>query len=196
MLYCLDIDGTLIRSFMRNMPCSTCNGERRIRADRLLVGERPLGEDYVSCPECVENYDRVELLPGRAGRLWAVAQSPGTRFALVTNQGGVAFGYQTKEQVGMKLARVAMACAFFYSRPFSVHVSLGHPKATDAEYRDPEQVARRKPSPKMLEEAMAAHSVFADATVYIGDMDTDRECAAAAGVAYMDAGEFFGTMPA
>lgn len=196
MLYAFDIDGTLIESFMRDMPCSTCNGERRIRSDRLLVGERPLGEDFVSCPECVESYDRVEMLPSRASKLWRLAQRPGAQFALITNQGGVAFGYQTKEQVGSKLARVALACDFFYGRPFSVHVALGHPKATALEYRDPGEVARRKPSPKMLEEAMAAHSVGEDAVLYIGDLPTDRECAVAAEVAYMDADEFFGTMAA
>lgn len=192
MLYALDIDGTLIRSFMRDEKCVRCGGKRRVLAASLAEGVKPVESDYVSCPDCVENYDRVELLPGRAGRLWHLAKEDAhARFALVTNQAGVAFGYQTKEQVGEKLARVTVACAFFYGRPFSVHVAFGHPKAKVREYRDPEKVARRKPAPNMLYEAMESHGVGTPQTLYIGDLPTDMECAAAAGVTYIDAGAFF-----
>lgn len=185
-LYGLDIDGTLIRSFLRDEPCETCNGTRRV----VLHGIR-----FDPCPECVATYDAVELFPGRSGGIWRLARVPDSCFALITNQGGVAFGYQTKEQVGAKLARVALACDFFFGRPFTIHVAFGHPKASVPEYRDLEQVAKRKPSPVMLYDAMAAHRMGKADTVYVGDMDSDRLCAEAAGVRYFEASEFFGDTP-
>jgi histidinol phosphatase-like enzyme len=192
-LYAFDVDGTLVKPFIRDEPCERCHGKRRVPIvdnwERLQTG----GSSDAPCPDCVARYDTVELLPGRAGALWRLTEDPVARFALVTNQAGVAFGYQTMAQVGEKLARVALACEFFYARPFSIHIAVGHPKAKIIEYRDPLLVARRKPAPTMLEEAIARHGVTADGTVFVGDMDSDRECAAAAGVEYVDASEFFGS---
>lgn len=172
MLYLFDVDGTLIRSFLRDTPA-----------------------------ESAEVYDRVELLPGRAGLLHALAKD-GNRFGIVTNQDGVAFGYQTKEQVGVKIARVLKECAFFYGQPFSVHICFHHPRATIDEYRDPEGCKRRKPERGMILEAMAAHYGPSESagglmyraagkTVFVGDMATDAEAAKAAGVTYHDAEAFF-----
>lgn len=165
-LYCFDIDGTLIRSFMReNMP-------------------RP-GTD-----EARSEYDRVEALMGRLTVLYELALTR-KRFALVTNQGGVAMGYQTVRQVERKLSRVVRTMAFFYSRPFSVHCAYGHPDAKDPRLATPEEVCKRKPSPWMLEQAIEAHGVELARTLYVGDLDSDRMCAENAGVAYRDADEFF-----
>lgn len=200
MLYCLDVDGTLVQSFLRDGGrCDRCHGRRVVAMyDGPALGpamsrseEAGRGRE-VPCPDCVASYDRVELLPGRAGVLWRLARQPGARFALVTNQGGVAFGYQTKEQVGRKLAAVASACDFFYGKPFTVHVAFGHPNATIDEYRAPELVEKRKPGPRMLYDALRAHDVHAHQAVYVGDMDTDLQCAEAAGVTFAYADDFFG----
>jgi histidinol phosphatase-like enzyme len=116
------------------------------------------------------------------------------RFGLVTNQGGVAFGFQTKEQVWEKLGRIVTALDFFYGQPFSVHVSLYHPDATVPEWRcEAGSLAsqRRKPSGRMLVEAMERHRVDQLTTVMVGDLDTDHQAADAAKVVYYDAKEFF-----
>jgi D-glycero-D-manno-heptose 1,7-bisphosphate phosphatase len=159
MLYLFDVDGTLIRSFMRE-------------------------------GDAEHDYDDVEMLEGRWDVLLAVAKQEGSRFGLVTNQAGVAMGYQTPEQVRAKLGRVLTELHFFFARPFSVHCCMHHPKAKLADWhQDP--CPRRKPGPGMIFEAMEAHGVFTTETFYIGDMDSDREAAAAAGVRYIDEASFF-----
>jgi D-glycero-D-manno-heptose 1,7-bisphosphate phosphatase len=133
-------------------------------------------------------FDLVEVLPGRREKLAALADE-GARFALVTNQGGVAFGYQTTRQVFDKLGVIVAAFNAFYLRPVSVHYCFTHPKATVEAYKV--DSARRKPGPAMLLEALEAHDVNGLASVFVGDMDTDQQAAEAAGVRYVDAAEFF-----
>lgn len=157
-LYAFDLDGTLIRSFMRE-------------------GAR-------------EDYGKVELLPGREDVLTRL-QSTAAMFALVTNQGGVAFGYQTAREVEEKMALVLRELHYFGGCRFSLHVAYGHHRATVEPWAEHAHVRRRKPSGVMLQEAMAGHHVEPERTLYVGDMESDREAAKNAGVAYMDAEEFF-----
>jgi D-glycero-D-manno-heptose 1,7-bisphosphate phosphatase len=154
-LYIFDVDGTLIRSFLRE-------GAPR------------------------EEYDRVEALPGRVEKLHELHLG-GAKLALATNQGGVAFGYQTEEQVARKLAAVLA----LFEVPMTLHVAYGHPKATVTEYRKREHVRRRKPSCVMLVDAMFVAGVPPARAMFVGDHDTDEEAARRAGCAYRDAEEFF-----
>lgn len=169
-LYLFDIDGTLIRSFMRE------GGQ-------------------------AEDYGLVEVLPKRRSALDAL-RAAGHSVALVTNQGGVAFGYQTKGEVAHKLGRVLTAlglpgearCIAGRPRrrpPPSLYVSLVHPKAKDPAYRCDAGDDWRKPGGGMIRQAMRDHSAWPEATKFIGDMDSDRLAAGATGVRYQDAGEFF-----
>lgn len=162
MLYLFDIDGTLIRSFMREGV-----------ADRASA------------------YDMVEVLPGRREKLVYHAANLSTGgFGLVTNQGGVAFGYQSTGQVYRKIGQVIAAFDGFFGTPVSVHVCFEHPKAKIERWKV--DSPRRKPGPGMIEEAMRAHAYESTVDViFVGDMDTDREAAEAAGVSYVDAEEFF-----
>lgn len=161
MLYLFDIDGTLIRSFMRE-------GER----------DHP--------------FDEVEVLPGRLERLDDLYLN-GNAFGLVTNQGGVAFGYQTEAQIFDKIGNVLRAVSFFAGYPTSVHVCIEHPKAKIETLR--ETRGRRKPDPGMIYEAMRVHDRFSSDVLFVGDMATDEEAAVKAGVAYQDAAVFFGPDP-
>lgn len=162
MLYLFDIDGTLIRSFLRE-------------------------------GDAEHDYDDVELLPRRNEAIADLIASNGSEyvgFGLVTNQAGVAMGYQTVEQVHAKLAVVVRKLGFFDGCPFSIHVCFYHPEAKLEEWRmDP--CPRRKPGPGMIREAIDAHRVLPAKTLFVGDLDSDREAAEAAGVAYRDAGWFF-----
>jgi histidinol phosphatase-like enzyme len=188
MLFLFDIDGTLVRSFMRE------------------------GGGGAS-----QAYDLVEILPGRRERLDAL-RAEGHHLALVTNQGGVAFGYQTATQVLAKIGRVADAAGLMptwicsgprlawtidgfriadrlardVAPPFA-YVSFDHPKAHDAMFLSRPDDDWRKPGPGMIQQARADYGTILSHIVFVGDMDTDRQAAEAAGVLYMDAAEFFGT---
>jgi histidinol phosphatase-like enzyme len=137
------------------------------------------------------DFDLVEFLPFRQARLRALAGEPRACFALVTNQAGVAMGYQTDYQVHAKIGRILAGLEFFYGKPHSVHVCFTHDDAKIAKYRTPVGTDRRKPGPGMLFEAMIAHGGHKQEAQFIGDMQTDEQAAAAAGVAYVDAEAFF-----
>lgn len=166
MLYMMDVDGTLIKSFY--------DGTRR------------------ALP-----YDNVELLPSRKEQIRRLVRNdPHSSFAVITNQGGVAFGYNTLDEVEHKLAVLVYMFDFFYSRPFSVHYCCTHPEAPEQLNGEPnpwrKEDPRRKPGCGMLDEAMMAHRIVERTNaIYIGDLPSDQSAAAAAGVAYMEAEAFF-----
>lgn len=178
MLYLFDMDGTLIRTFL----------------DKGTVLD----------------YDDVEILPGRVEKLRALA-AEGHSVALVTNQGGMAFGYQTSEQVNRKLNKVCQELEIFGTDGWStsaytlawtpvdtpgrstVYASFGHPDATVNRWGGHHAAHPdwRKPGGGMIKHAMAGYGVTPEETVFVGDMESDRKAAEAAGVAYVDAEEFF-----
>lgn len=170
MLYIFDIDGTLIKSFYTK------------EATEKRTVDTPT-DDY--------DYDKVEVMPNRLEQIKLLTRiDTQACFALATNQGGVAFGFQTQEKAEAKLGRVIVAMEFFYGCAFSVHVCYNHPEATVERYRlnDP----RRKPKSGMLDEAMQAHRIHnRHGAVYIGDLETDKKAAMAAGIAYMHAEDYF-----
>lgn len=172
MLYMFDLDGTLIEGFLDKKP----------------------REGHEWCDG--EVYAEVTLLPDVRDRLRFIAQrDEQARFAICTNQAGVAYGYQTENDVRVKLGMVLAKLEFFWSRPVSVHVCFNHPEAPwmFGKIINPYKLndACRKPGPGMLEEAIKWHGVFDTAVVFVGDMDTDKEAASAAGVPYIDHSIFF-----
>jgi D-glycero-D-manno-heptose 1,7-bisphosphate phosphatase len=128
----------------------------------------------------------VRVLPGRREKL-ATLQAAGVVIAIATNQGGVAFGFVTESQVQRKLAAVLTALAL----PTDTHVAVcySHPKAKVAQYRrdDP----RRKPGGGMIRELSAATGVTLSDVLYVGDRPEDKQAAAAAGVSFRWAEDFF-----
>lgn len=170
MLYMMDVDGTVIKPFY----APEASGKH--------------GTDIT-----ISDYMKVELMPGVRKQIQRLIMAdPQASYALVTNQGGVAFGFQTIEHVGMKMSKVLYELEFFHGRAFSVHVCYTHPKAELAAFRV-ENDPRRKPGCAMLDEAMVAHRIrdrhFA---LYVGDLASDQQAALAAGVAFMHAHDFFG----
>lgn len=182
-LYLFDVDGTIVVSFLR----------------------QGAGNDA---------YDQVEVLPGRLEKL-AELREAGHSVALVTNQGGVAMGYQDPGQVIQKMTKVVEACGLWgepdrricwaptvavggargveveperRTKPW-VYVSFGHPKPKVPGWLDSSDW--RKPGGGMIREAMSDHGFGPATTTFVGDMDSDRQAALAAGVRYVDAEEFF-----
>lgn len=105
--------------------------------------------------------------------------------AVCTNQGGVAFGFMTPTTVHLMVQAVADAIGATVWAVCVVHPKGRVPEAT-------RESSYRKPSPGMLQYLMDASGVLPEDTVFIGDMDTDREAAEAAGVRFEWAHEFFG----
>lgn len=152
-LYCFDLDGTLVKSFIKD------DGE----------------------PDPDHPYEKVVLREGAAAMVRVLARR-GNEFAIITNQGGVAFGFQTEEEVGRRIGDTLRLLSYFWGRPFSVHACYTHPFAKVEKYKADDEL--RKPKPGMLLEAMETHDASTGETVFIGDMDSDAATAEAARVDY------------
>jgi HAD superfamily hydrolase (TIGR01662 family) len=177
MLYLFDLDGTIIRSFLRE-----------------------------GAPRTPAEYAKVELLPRRLDRLRGLEVAH--TIAFVTNQGGVAFGYQTVQEVISKVVTInntalgdghvrlmgrLLTCSSPEREriaPALFYIAYTHPKATIERYKTDDDW--RKPGAGMIRRAIDDYRSTTPDTLFVGDMDSDRECAANAGVSYEDAEDFFG----
>lgn len=202
-LVVFDLDGTLVEDHLidEDERCPNC-GSQNIVA-QTMNDERPpwgclhCGAEFEEPlprrmkPRTDRHYTDPVPLPGVGDRVRDLL-AYGANFAVATNQGGVALGYQTHGEVKLRIAHALQFVDFFYGRPFTVHYSLDHPSATVEGYLDPspEKLRRRKPEPGMLEEAIAAAGTGPGETVFIGDRESDRECAKAAGTLFCDAQEW------
>lgn len=141
-------------------------------------------------------YDRVEPLPGRVDKLDELLNA-GHDIAIVTNQGGVAFGYNTEDQFHSKIYTALFKLGLSITTRYAVCFSDW--RSNDKRYNKPEDCARRKPSGAMIHEVMRhfgilpqAPDTLADLVLYVGDRPEDQQAAANADVPFMWAWEFFG----
>jgi D-glycero-D-manno-heptose 1,7-bisphosphate phosphatase len=161
----------------------------RIKTSRLLLLDRDgtLNSSLGSRPP--NRPDEVDLLPGVAARLREYV-ARGWRLVVVTNQGGIAYGYQTLPQAW------ATHQAVLDALPVSVDASYlcpHHPKGTVPAFaRD---CPFRKPAPGAVLDALERFGSDPEACLMIGDQDTDRQAATAAGVPFVWARDFFGWTP-
>lgn len=148
----------------------------------------------------------VELLPGVA-ETWAHLRSEsGGNLAIITNQAGVAYGFQTKDATRAKLAAVGAAlgygCVELHEGDDTVTLGTGArgaPGVLDIFVCYEKSGPRRKPEAGMLHESMARAAYDADETpnytqyvLYVGDRPEDQQAAANAGVPFQWAADFFG----
>ncbi len=153
-------------------------------------------------------------LPGTITRLMALARE-GHALAVATNQSGVAFRAETQDatypsasEMGRHLDATAAHYPPLQSSPWFVAIHSEH-LALDAEayaaLADELRHANRtldvrvgtgpdwrKPQPGMLRAACEAHAIAPADAVFVGDMETDQAAAAAAGIRFIYAAEFFG----
>ncbi|HSJ56861.1 MAG TPA: HAD-IIIA family hydrolase [Anaerolineae bacterium] len=157
----------------------------RIKTDRLLFVDRDgtlnrsLGDRPPNRP------GEVEILPA-VGRALHHAASLGWRLVLVTNQGGVAFGYQTHRQAWRTLEAVLDALPVRFD---AVYLCPHHPHGSDPRYAV--ACPNRKPEPGFLLDALARYDARPEECLFVGDMDTDRLAAEAAGVPFRWAWDYF-----
>jgi D-glycero-D-manno-heptose 1,7-bisphosphate phosphatase len=135
------------------------------------------------------NYHDWNVLAGRRDRL-AQLRAEGHTIAIVTNQAGVAFERITEQDFQDKMTAVLSALRL--PPHTAVAACFAHPKATNPAYRDPEQIARRKPSGAMIREIIATYpDAAARGVLYIGDMIEDQKTAEDAEVEFRWAWDFF-----
>lgn len=135
-----------------------------------------------------KDYHTVEALPGRAERLRQL-RAEGHQIGLVTNQGGIAFGYNSPADWERKLAAVLESLDLPATTPVACCFSDVRGKAP---WNTPEDAARRKPSGAMIGEVLAQIGASPAEAMFIGDRPEDQQAAAAAGVAFQWAHAFFG----
>lgn len=117
----------------------------------------------------------------RCGQL----RAEGHTLAVASNQGGVAFGHFDHRAAVLLVKSVADAIgADLYA------VCVTHPRGTVKRAKRDSRF--RKPNPGMLQYLMDALGFAPDDTLYVGDMESDRQAAAAAGVRFAWAWDFFG----
>lgn len=135
------------------------------------------------------DYDTWTVLPGRVEKLTRLI-SQGDKVAIVTNQGGVAFGFVDEQHAWTKIYDATRQCGLRpdETRTYACfHDTRGYPP-----YDDPAQAARRKPSGAMIREAMSDYSEAAALGVLmVGDRPEDEAAARDAGVPFQWAHIFF-----
>lgn len=162
---------------------------QRIKIPRLLLLDRDgtLNRGLGNRPP--NHPDEVELLPGVGTKLRQHV-ALGWRLVIVTNQGGVAFDYQTEAQAQ------ATHQAVLDALPVRVEASYlcpHHPEGTISQYAI--ACPWRKPAPGAILDALNRFEVRSEDCLMVGDQDTDRQAAEAAGVPFAWAWDFFGWQP-
>jgi len=155
-------------------------GRQLLLLDRDGTLNRSLGDRPPNHPH------EIELLPGVGRKLHRLA-SMGWRLVIVSNQGGVAFGYLTLRQAWATHRAVLDALPV---RIKASYLCPHHPRGTEALYAI--DCPNRKPAPGALLDAMARFQAEPEECLFVGDRDSDCEAAAAAGIDFAWAREFFG----
>ncbi len=153
---------------------------------RILFLDRDgtLNRSFDSRPP--NDVSEVELLPNVVSTLTACA-AEGWRLVIVTNQGGVAFGYLSEDEAW------AIHQAVLDILPVPVDASYlcpHHPLGDVPPYNV--ECPRRKPNPGAILHALARFGARPQDCLFVGDMENDRQAAAVAGVPFRRARDFFG----
>jgi len=127
--------------------------------------------------------EEQHLLPG-VGEKCAELRAQGHHLAVASNQGGVAFGFITNDQAR---ALVAHAARLIGTKDYAY--CPHHPKGTDPIHGI--ACGCRKPQPGMILQLILRNGIAASDTIVVGDRDTDRQAAEAAGAHFIHADKFF-----
>jgi D-glycero-D-manno-heptose 1,7-bisphosphate phosphatase len=128
----------------------------------------------------VGQVERFEWVDG-ARRAVARLNAAGAAVVVATNQSGVARGYFSEGDVDAVHAAMQADLARDGGRIDAFYVCPFHPDAVDASYAHPDH-PDRKPNPGMVLRAIADLALDPEATVLVGDKESDLEAARRAGV--------------
>jgi D-glycero-D-manno-heptose 1,7-bisphosphate phosphatase len=137
----------------------------------------------VSGQPCPNRPGEWRLMPNVREILSTIPWGLGGPFlGVASNQGGVALGYLTKE-MAYQLIEATLVAAIGGVPPQTIIEMCVCPPDVYCECR--------KPNPGMLLRIMHTLDIDPQETLFIGDLEIDREAARRAGVAFMWACEFF-----
>lgn len=136
--------------------------------DGTIVVER----GYITVPEA------VELIDGVAASI-ARLRAAGWRVFVVTNQGCVAKGMITEEELGVIHFRMVSLLSEGGAQVDGIYYCPHHPEGDLPQYA--QECDCRKPRAGMLERAAGEHGLDLSACIMVGDTMRDVEAAHAAG---------------
>ena len=135
---------------------------------------------------CPNADDQWELLPNVKEKLseidWGSSGLGRVAFGIASNQAGISKGYLTAETAYRLLADMAKAAVGF--RPIEGSIRFCPHNKSDG-------CLCRKPGPLMLEQLMDFWGVNPEETLFVGDMESDRQAAENAGCDFVWARDFF-----
>ncbi len=133
---------------------------------------------------CPNAHGDWELIPGVRERLSQIDWGPqGARFGIATNQGGIGMGYMNYETAHGLIVDMVLS-AFGVAPPEgSIEICPHAPH---------KNCLCRKPKPLMLRRLMHRFGATRRETLFVGDMDKDKEAARRAGISFLWAHQFFG----
>jgi len=135
---------------------------------------------------CPNADDQWELLPHVKEKLFRIRWgAPGlgrVAFGIASNQAGISKGYLSAATAYRLLADMAKAAVGF--RPIEGSIRFCPHNKSDG-------CACRKPGPLMLEQLMDFWGVNPEETLFVGDMESDRQAAENAGCDFVWARDFF-----
>lgn len=131
---------------------------------------------------CPNRAGEWELIPGVRERLKAIDWTQ-KGLGIASNQGGVALGHISNATAYQLLADLVVQATDFWPPTGTIAIC---PHAPDA------GCACRKPKPEMLHHLSSKWVIPLSRTLFVGDQESDRIAAEAAGCAFAWAWDFFG----
>ncbi len=153
-----------------NDPMNQFRGAVFLDRDGTIVEER----GYITIPEM------LSLLPG-AARAIADLRAQGWKALVISNQGSVAKGLVTEEEVEAINLRMVALLAAEGAGVDGIYCCPHHPEGTVPGYAV--ECDCRKPRPGLLERAASEHGILLEDCVMIGDTLRDLQAGRAAGAA-------------
>lgn len=150
-------------------------------------------KDGTLCHNFTNNENFIDH-PGEQGMIPGVVKvchrlfDSGIHLAIASNQGGVAFGFVTFEEMVQMMVEATIAI-----KAVAYRACPHHKEGTVYPFN--RQSSYRKPQPGMLTSIMDELSVDPEYVLMVGDRDEDFQAAKNAGVEFMWAWEFFGWQP-
>jgi len=141
-----------------------------------------------------------KFMDGREDRLKDLAKA-GKKMAIITNQGGAAWGFLDMTDMHNYLAELCISSGIdnyfvcFHDTGEKARTSDRTDKTLTVPDLTPDGYERRKPGPGMLLQAMRHFEIDRQDTIMIGDREEDKSAAENAGTSFMWAWDFFGDGP-